>query len=87
MNTNCIDEQYGVIYKTKEYDKFKNIKGNRRLNARNYIKLMRSMSEEQLIIPIICNENYEIIDGQHRYNSAKELGLDLYYFIVPGYGI
>lgn len=82
-----MDEQYGVIYKTKDYDKFKNIKGNRRLNARNYIKLMKSMSEEQLIIPIICNEKYEIIDGQHRYNSVRELGLDLYYFLVPGYGI
>lgn len=82
-----MDEQYGVIYKTKEYDKFKNIKGNRRLNARNYVKLMRSMTEEQLVIPIITNDNYEIIDGQHRFNAISELGLDLYYFVVPGYGI
>lgn len=82
-----MDQQYGVIYKTRDYDKFKTIKGNRRLNARNYVKLCKSMSEEQLIIPVIVNSSFEIIDGQHRYNAIKELGLDLYYFMVEGYGI
>lgn len=82
-----MDEQFGVIYRTKEYDKFKTIKGNRKLNVRNYIKLLKSMEEELLVVPILVNSNFEIIDGQHRYTSCKELNKYVYYYIVEGYGI
>lgn len=82
-----MDEQFGIVYKTKDYDKFKLIKGNRRINTRNYLKLIKSMTEEQLIIPIIVNDKFEIIDGQHRFSTISELNLDLYYIIIPDYGI
>lgn len=82
-----MDEQFGVIYKTKDYDKFKTIKGNRKLNTRNFGKLLKSMTEEQLISPILVNSNFEIIDGQHRYTTSKELGKYVYYYMVEGYGI
>lgn len=82
-----MDEQFGIIYKTKDYDKFNTIKGNRKLNVRNIGKLIKSMNEEQLISPILVNSNFEIIDGQHRYTVCKELGKSIYYYIVDGYGI
>jgi len=37
--------------------------------------------------PIIVNEKFEIIDGQHRYEAAKELGLPVNYIMVKGYGL
>lgn len=81
------DREYGTVYSTMDYYKFKSIKGNRHINSRNYIKLTKSMEEEQLIIPIIVNDNYEIIDGQHRFMCAKNLGLPVYYLMVNGYSI
>lgn len=82
-----IKQTVGAVMKTKDYDVFSFIDGNRRLNPRNYSKLLSSMKEEQLHIPIIVNENYEIVDGQHRFTAAKELGLYVYYVIEKGYGL
>ncbi|ENZ02560.1 hypothetical protein HMPREF1092_01795 [Clostridium thermobutyricum] len=45
------------------------------------------MEEKQLVIPILVNERFEIIDGMHRYESIKYLKLPLYYYIVQGYNI
>lgn len=55
-------EMIGNIFKTKDYDMFKWVKGNRKPNKKNYSKLVKSMKEEQLIIPICVNEKFEIID-------------------------
>lgn len=70
---------------TTDYSKFKHIGSNRKINALNYSKLLKSMKEEQLIIPICVNEKYEIIDGQHRFKVCKELGLPVYYYMLEGY--
>jgi len=78
-------EVYSKIYKTTEYSIFKNIKANRMISSTNYSKLVRSMSEKQLVTPICVNENMEIIDGQHRYLAAKELKLPVFYYIEEGY--
>ena len=78
-------EEHSTIYKTKDYDMFKSIKANRMISPTNYNKLVRSMSEKQLVTPICVNEKMEIIDGQHRYMAAKELGKPVYYYIEPGY--
>ena len=78
---------YGSIMQTENYDMFKLVKGNRRINKANYAKLVKSMKEEQLVIPIVVNEKYEIIDGQHRYMASKDLEKPIYYFMVRGYGL
>lgn len=85
--TEIYNETLMEIRKTNNYDLFKTIKGNRIINEKNYRKLLNSIKEEQLIIPILCNENFEIIDGQHRYFAAATLGLPVYYYVVPGYNI
>lgn len=75
------------IFSTTDYGKFKKLTGNRVTSENNIKAIKLSMAEEQLIVPIICNENMEIIDGQHRKDAAQALGLPVYYFIVNGYGL
>ena len=87
MNNEIYDFPVHQIFKTNDYDKFINILGNRDLKERNYRKLLNSMREKQLLIPILVNEKFEIIDGMHRYVSIKNLKLPLYYYIVEGYDI
>ena len=59
----------GQIYVTKDYTKFKTLDGNRALSRSQIKKLTRSFESEQIPLPIIINEKYEVIDGQHRYFS------------------
>lgn len=80
-------KKHGEIKVTMDYSAFSFMDANRKINSRNYAKLISSMKEEQLVIPIIVNEKLEIIDGQHRYTAEKELGLPVYYIVQRGYGI
>lgn len=75
------------IRETNNYSMFKNMLGNREIKDTNYKKLLRSMSEKQLLMPILVNEKFEIIDGQHRFTACKTLNLPVYYYVVPGYKI
>lgn len=76
-----------VVYESYDYNMFKIMKGNRKTNATNINSLVVSMGEQQLMIPIIVNENFEIIDGQHRFNACRLLNLPIHYLINEGYGI
>ena len=77
----------GEVKETYEYDLFSFLDGNRPVNSSNYKKLKASMTEKLLMCPIIVNEKYEIIDGQHRYSASKELGLPIRYIVVEGYDL
>lgn len=81
------DPEFALIHETYDYDKFKFIDTNRGLKNTNYNGIVTSFKEAYLLAIIIVNENYEIIDGQHRFNAAKEMGLPIRYVICPGYGI
>lgn len=81
------DEKVTDIRKTNDYNKFKNIMGNRDLRGTNYNRLIQSMQKKQLIIPILVNSDFEIIDGQHRFEVCRRLELPLYYYVIDGYGI
>jgi hypothetical protein len=87
MNTKQEFETVGQIYVTNNYDLFTTIKGNRLINQRNYSKLLKSMKEEQLCVPILVNEDYGVIDGQHRLQVCKELGLPVYFIVKENYGL
>lgn len=82
-----MDKRVKEIFETMDYEKFKFFKENRKLNPRNYAKLVASMEEEQLLIPIIVNSKFEIIDGQHRFTAARELNKPIFYFINEDYGL
>lgn len=72
------------VLKTKNYEMFKSVLGNRDLIERNIQKKVDSMKEYGQITPIIVNEKYEIIDGQHRLEACKRLGIEVSYVIKPG---
>jgi hypothetical protein len=74
------------VLKTKDYDKFCRLEGNRMINTANLKQIKKSMLEKQLISPIIVNEKMEVIDGQHRFQAQKELELPVYYVVQFGYG-
>lgn len=75
------------IHKTQDYEIFNTLKGNRELNISHKEKLKKSFKKDYLISPIIVNEKYEIIDGQHRFNAARDLGYPIYYILINGYSL
>jgi hypothetical protein len=81
------DKVVGYIYSTKEYSKFKIMPNNRKLVSKNLTKLRLELSEFGQIQPIVVNENFEIIDGQHRFEVLKELEFAVVYIINKGSGI
>jgi ParB-like nuclease family protein len=62
---------------------FKKNQLNRAIVQTNLQKVMASIKAKNLLQfrPIIINENFEVIDGQHRLEAAKILGVEIYYEI------
>jgi hypothetical protein len=75
------------VYTTKDYSLFKTLNGNRDVNQIHLSRLKESMKENHLITIIMVNENYEIIDGQHRFLISQEYKLPIYYIICKNYGL
>lgn len=78
-----------MIQSTKEYSKFKFIKGNRGVNKTHMRNLTVSISKHNLleINPIIVNGKMEVIDGQHRLAAAKSLNVPIYYITTERAGM
>lgn len=73
---------------TDEYERFSFIESNRNVNRAHVKELKKSIEEVGLIpTPIIVNEKMEVLEGQHRFIACRELGLPIYYIIVPGLGM
>jgi ParB-like nuclease domain len=72
------------IYKTKNYDQFYLMEGNRTINEKHVQQLIKSMTEEEAVSPIQVNERMEIIDGQHRYRALCHMKRPVYYYIIKG---
>lgn len=69
--------------KTKNYEQFKLMGENRNIDEAHVRKLKHSVEMENLLeySPIIVNSKLEVIDGQHRLQVAKELGVEIYYVV------
>lgn len=77
-----------VVKKTNDYSLFKTMSSNRQVNLNHVKNLMRSMTENGVLInPIIVNKKYEVIDGQHRLRACTDLELPIYYLIAKDYNI
>jgi len=72
------------IQVSKNYSQFKLIKENRSVANKQVNNLMRSFEEENLmeIHPIIVDKDMQVIDGQHRLEACKRLGLPVYYVVA-----
>lgn len=75
------------IQTTTTYGQFKLMTGNRPVDYNHVKRLMREMQAYPNMFaskPIEVNEDMYIIDGQHRRQAAAELGMPVYYIVVPG---
>lgn len=75
------------VQSTKDHSIFRTQNGNRQVNKLHKSRIKDSMATSTLVSPIIVNENYEIIDGQHRFEALKELDKPVQYIVVKGYGL
>jgi hypothetical protein len=80
-------EQVNQVFKTNDYSKFKTMQGNRNVNLVHVRRLKESFEKSYLLTPIIVNKDFEIIDGQHRFQAAKEMGLPVNFFICENYAL
>ena len=69
------------VYWTRDYGMFKDLPGNRQVNESHIRNLMAAMRIKQLPIPVIVNFKMQVIDGQHRLEACKRLGLAVPYVI------
>lgn len=72
--------------KTTDYGKFKHIHGNRQINERHVGNLVTAIQNKDLLeyFPLLVNEHMQLIDGQHRLEAARELGLPIWYVEIAG---
>lgn len=71
------------IKKTKDYEIFNKHESNRPIDKVNLKKIINSIKAQNLLEfrPILVNAEMQVIDGQHRLEAAKGLGLEVYYQI------
>ncbi len=76
------------VRSTNDYESFSRLEGNRKLNELHLKRLRASMERHGfLTMPILVNHHMQIIDGQHRLEVAKELGLPVPFIVAEGYGV
>lgn len=86
MNLSAEENIVPQIEVTKDYSAFSFLEANRDVGHKR--KIIKSIQKIGLVpAPIICNEKMQVIDGQGRFSACEELGLPVYYIIVPGLGI
>jgi len=71
------------IQTTTDYSKFQFCKFNRQIDKGHVKKLVASISANNLLefCPILVDKNMQIIDGQHRFVAAQEIGVPICYQI------
>jgi hypothetical protein len=71
---------------TKDYSKFTFSENNREIKQSSVEKLKASMKEHGFIAgrPVLITKDGVIVDGQHRFIAAKELGIEIHYEIIDG---
>lgn len=83
MKTTDVKTKDITVFETKDYQRFKKVKGNRPINKGQIKKMIRAIKGEKINImhaaPILVDDKYQIVDGQHRFHVCKELKLPIYY--------
>ena len=77
----------GQVFQTSDYSLFSYVDGNRNIKIPHLKRLQYSIQKKQIPVPIIIDNNYNIYDGQHRFEACKNLNLPIYYIIVPELGL
>jgi hypothetical protein len=80
-------ETISHVFSTNDYGLFSYIKGNRAVIPVHVKRLKESFSKKYLLSPIIVNRNFQIIDGQNRFEAAKQIGKPINFIICNDYGL
>ena len=81
---NINTQQRHQVLQTSSYTMFKYMNGNRALSEQNIRAIMHQIQQHGQQQPIIVNEKYEIIDGQHRLEACKRLQKPVLYYKKNG---
>lgn len=84
-NTNT--SKNNMVLVTKDYSLFKYVHGNRDIIDSNVNAITHQIKLRGQQVPILVNENHEIIDGQHRLEACKRLERPVSYIIRKGANI
>lgn len=76
-----MDEKALDIYKTSDLEKFKFFIGNRNLTFNTILENEIINNNKLKFNPILVDQDFVVIDGQHRLEIAKKNNLDIYYII------
>lgn len=78
-----------LVQKTTNYDQFKGVLGNRKINKPHVNDLISSIEKKNLLQfhPINVNKGMRIIDGQHRLEAARALEVPIFYIVMDEGGI
>ncbi|MFB5619508.1 MAG: ParB N-terminal domain-containing protein [Nitrosopumilus sp.] len=73
------------IFETKDYEKFKRLEGNRKINSTNLKNLSQAIQKHNRLSyhPIITSKDMYVIDGHHRLKVAEELEYPVFYIVDP----
>jgi hypothetical protein len=82
-----VDRIINQVRRTNDLSIFITLVGNRPINKPHVKRLTKSIRQRYLETVMIVNEDFEVIDGQHRLEALKDLGLPAYYIIKVGYGL
>jgi hypothetical protein len=75
------------IEETDNYDMFKPLPHNRPVVQSHVARLMTSMAERPHLRParpVLVNDKYQVIDGQHRLRASELNGQSVYFMVVDG---
>lgn len=78
-----------TIQTTRDYKKFKLLGANREVNKEHVQRLINSYEKNPELItsrPLLVNDKFEVIDGQHRLAALKALNLPVHYMTLDGLG-
>lgn len=70
----------GQVMETMQYDLFNFIVGNREIKVNKTLE--NSIKEYGILQPIKVDKDFNIIEGQHRYMSAKKNGIPVKYIVT-----
>lgn len=72
------------IKSTTNYDMFKRLPMNRAPFERHILRLMAAIDKQNCLssCPIIVDKEMQVIDGGHRLEAARRLGVPIYYTVM-----
>ena len=69
------------VHFEKNLSKFSFLDDNRNIDKRHVAMLVISIQRYGQLMPIVVNESLEVIEGQHRLEACRELGIPVAYII------